>query len=54
MRTADLFALMQPGQPLFALGTVGGVRYCVMAGGAPLTSGGRVEQDVAVMEAALK
>ena len=65
MRTADLLPLVQPGQPLFALGTVAGGRYCAMAGGVPLTSegaavagigvsGGTVEQDVSIVEAALK
>ena len=65
MRTADLVPLVQPGQPLFALTTVAGGRYCAMGGGAPLTregaviagvgvSGGTVDQDVAILEAALK
>jgi uncharacterized protein GlcG (DUF336 family) len=63
MRTADLLPLMQPGQPLFPLMSQG--NYCAMGGGVPLTregeliagvgvSGGTVEQDVAVVEAALK
>jgi uncharacterized protein GlcG (DUF336 family) len=62
MRTADILPLVQPGQPLFALMSQG--RYCAMAGGAPLTSegeviaglgvsGGTVEQDAAILEAAL-
>jgi uncharacterized protein GlcG (DUF336 family) len=62
IRTADLLPLVQPGQPLFALMSQG--RYCAMAGGAPLTSegeviaglgvsGGTVEQDGAILEAAL-
>jgi uncharacterized protein GlcG (DUF336 family) len=65
MRTADLLPMAQPGQPLFPLMGVSGGRYCVMGGGAPLTddggvvagvglSGGTVEQDVAILEAALK
>jgi uncharacterized protein GlcG (DUF336 family) len=65
MRTADLLALVQPGQPLFALTTVGGGRFCPMGGGAPLTNGGQVfagvgvsggtaDQDVAIVEAALR
>jgi uncharacterized protein GlcG (DUF336 family) len=65
MRTADLSPLVQPGQPLFALGTISAGRYCAMAGGAPLTlegqpiagigvSAGTVEQDVSILEAALK
>ncbi len=65
VRTADLLTLVQPGQPLYALPTVGGGRFCPMGGGIPLTekgqliggvgvSGGTAEQDVAVVEAALK
>jgi len=65
MRTVDLLALVQPGQPLFALSTVAGGRYCAMGGGMPLTSdgelvagvgvsGGTAEQDMAIVEAALK
>ena len=63
MRTTDLFALVQPGYPLFPLMSQG--RYCAMGGGASLTSGGEVvagvgisggtvEQDVAILEAALR
>jgi uncharacterized protein GlcG (DUF336 family) len=63
MRTADLFPLVQPGQPLFAL--MSQSQYCAMGGGAPLTSegkvvagvgvsGGSVEQDVAILEAGLR
>jgi len=66
MRTADLLALVQPGQALYALPTVGGGRFCPMGGGIPLldddgqvfagvgVSGGTAEQDVAIVEAALK
>ena len=65
MRTADLLALVQPGQPLYALPTVGGGRFCPMGGGVPLTddgqvfagvgvSGGTAEEDVAIVEAALR
>jgi len=65
MRTADILALVQPGQSLYALTTVGGGRFCPMGGGVPLTedgklyagvgvSGGTAEQDVAIVEAALK
>jgi uncharacterized protein GlcG (DUF336 family) len=65
MRTADLLPLVQPGQDLFPLMTVAGGRYCAMGGGAPLSqegervagvgvSGGTVEQDVAILEAALR
>ena len=65
MRTADLLALVQPGQPLYVLPTVGGGRFCPMGGGVPLTddghvfagvgvSGGTAEQDVNIVEAALR
>jgi uncharacterized protein GlcG (DUF336 family) len=65
MRTADLLPLVQPGQDLFPLMTVAGGRYCAMGGGLPLSregkpvagvgvSGGTVEQDVAIVEAALR
>ena len=65
MRTADILPLVQPGQPLFPLSTVSGGRFCAMGGGVPLTSegrvvagvgvsGGTVEQDVAIVEAALR
>jgi uncharacterized protein GlcG (DUF336 family) len=64
-RTADLLALVQPGQPLYALPTVAGRRFCPMGGGVPLiedgevfagvsVSGGTAEQDVAIVEAALQ
>ena len=66
VRTADLLGLVQPGQALYALPTVGGGRFCPMGGGVPLlddhgkvyagigVSGGTAEQDVAIVEAALK
>src|SRR5712672_4259310 len=65
MRTADLLPLVQPGQPLFPLSMVSGGRYSAMGGGVPISnegevvagvgvSGGTVEQDVAIVEAALK
>jgi uncharacterized protein GlcG (DUF336 family) len=65
MRTADLVPLVQPGQPLFPLIMVSGGRYSAMGGGVPLTSegavvagvgvsGGTTEQDIAIVEAALK
>ncbi len=65
VRTADLLALVQPGQPLYALPTVAGGRFCPMGGGIPLTedgevfagvgvSGGTAEQDVAIVEAAVR
>jgi uncharacterized protein GlcG (DUF336 family) len=60
--TAELLPLVQPGQALFPL--MAQPKYCAMGGGAPLTSegevvagvgvsGGTVEQDVAILEAAL-
>jgi uncharacterized protein GlcG (DUF336 family) len=65
IRTADLFALVQPGQPLFALVGLSGGRYCAMGGGVPLVrdgvvvagvgvSGGSVDQDMEIVEVALK
>jgi uncharacterized protein GlcG (DUF336 family) len=62
VRTAELLPLVQPGQPLFPLMSQG--KYSAMGGGAPLSSeghvvagvgvsGGSVEQDVAILEAAL-
>ena len=64
LRTADLFPLVQPGQPLFPLMGVAGGKYCSMGGGAPLivdgqlvagvgVSGGTVEQDVDILETVL-
>src|SRR5580698_6832500 len=65
MRTLDILALVQPGQSLYALPTVGGGRFCPMGGGVPLldadgqvfagvgVSGGTAEQDVAIVEAAI-
>ena len=65
MRTADLFRLTQPGQPLFPLMGVSQGRYCAMGGGAPVSdegkvvvgvglSGGTVDQDVNILESALR
>lgn len=66
VRTADLLALVQPGQALYALPTVGGGRFCPMGGGVPLldnegklfagvgVSGGTAEQDVDIVEAGLR
>jgi uncharacterized protein GlcG (DUF336 family) len=66
LRTADILPLVQPGQSLYALPTVGGGRFCPMGGGVPLTdgegqvfagvgvSGGTAEEDVAIVEAALR
>jgi uncharacterized protein GlcG (DUF336 family) len=62
--TAELFALVQPGQPLFTLVGLAGGRYCAMGGGLPVksdgaivagigVSGGTVDQDIAIVEAAL-
>jgi len=66
MRTADLLALVQPGQPLYVLPSVAGGRFCPMGGGIPLTdsegqvfagvgvSGGTADEDVAIVEAAVR
>ena len=65
VRTADLLPLVQPGQLLYALPTVAGGRFCPMGGGVPLSetgqvfagvgvSGGTAEEDVAIVEAALR
>jgi len=64
VRTADLLPLVQPGQPLYPLIMMSGGRYSAMGGGVPLSnegevvagvgvSGGTVDQDVAIVEAAL-
>jgi uncharacterized protein GlcG (DUF336 family)/catechol 2,3-dioxygenase-like lactoylglutathione lyase family enzyme len=65
LRTLDLFPLVQPGQELFHLMGLSGGRFCSMGGGAPLASGGErvagvgvsggtVEQDVNILESALR
>jgi uncharacterized protein GlcG (DUF336 family) len=65
LRTAELSPLVQPGQELFPLMGLSGGRFCSMGGGAPLTSdgqlvagvgvsGGTVEQDVNILESALR
>jgi uncharacterized protein GlcG (DUF336 family) len=65
VRTADLFPLVQPGQELFPLMGLSGGRFCSMGGGAPFDSGGEriagvgvsggtVEQDVDILESALR
>ena len=66
MPTADLVPLVQPGAELYPLLAVSGGRYSAMGGGAPLTndegeaiagvgvSGGTTEQDIAIVEAAVK
>ena len=64
MRTADLVPLVQPGAALYPLLAVSGGRYSAMGGGVPYTregqliagvgvSGGTVEQDTAIVEAAM-
>jgi uncharacterized protein GlcG (DUF336 family) len=65
VRTADLVPLTQPGAPLFPLLAVAGGRYTAMGGGVPLSqgdvvvggvgvSGGTTEQDMAIVEAAVR
>ena len=65
LRTVGLSPLVQPGQELFPLIGLSGGRFCSMGGGAPLTSegqlvagvgvsGGTVEQDVSILESALR
>jgi uncharacterized protein GlcG (DUF336 family) len=65
LRTADLSPFVQPGRELFPLMGLSGGRFCSMGGGAPLTSdgqllagvgvsGGTVEQDVSILESALR
>ncbi len=65
LRTAELCPLVQPGQDLFPLMGLSGGRFCSMSGGAPLksegqlvagvgVSGGTVEQDVEILESALR
>jgi uncharacterized protein GlcG (DUF336 family)/catechol 2,3-dioxygenase-like lactoylglutathione lyase family enzyme len=65
LRTAELSPLVQPGQALFPLMGLSEGRYCSMGGGAPLivtgdlvagvgVSGGTVEQDVSILESALR
>src|SRR4029077_51244 len=64
MRTADLAPLVQPGEDLYPLLAVSGGRYSAIGGGVPVTnegqviagvgvSGGTVEQDTAIVEAAI-
>ena len=66
MRTADLVPLVQPGAELYPLLAVSGGRYSAMGGGVPLdseggeviagvgVSGGTTEQDIAIVEAAIR
>ena len=64
-RTGDLGPMTLPGQPLYPLLMMSGGRFTSMGGGVPLqqdghvvagvgVSGGTVDQDVAIVEAALK
>jgi uncharacterized protein GlcG (DUF336 family) len=65
IRTADLVPAVQPGAELYPLLTIAGGRYTAMGGGVPLmsegkviagvgVSGGTTEQDIAIVEAAMK
>ena len=65
VRTADLAPLVQPGADLYPLLAVSGGRYSAMGGGVPVTrdgqviagvgvSGGTVQEDVAIVESAMK
>ena len=65
LRTIEILSMVQRGQPLFPLATVAGGKYCAMGGGVPVksegaviagigVSGGTVEQDISIVEAALK
>jgi uncharacterized protein GlcG (DUF336 family) len=65
IRTADLVLAVQPGAELYPLLTIAGGRYTAMGGGVPLmsegkviagvgVSGGTTEQDIAIVEAAMK
>jgi uncharacterized protein GlcG (DUF336 family) len=65
LRTIEILPMVQPGQPLFPLATVAGGKYCALGGGVPVksegaviagigVSGGTVEQDISIVEAALK
>jgi uncharacterized protein GlcG (DUF336 family) len=63
--TADLVPLVQPGGELYPLLAVSGGRYSAMGGGVQLksedrviagvgVSGGTTEQDIAIVEAAMR
>ena len=65
MRTADLVPLVQPGEALYPLLAVSGGRYSAIGGGVPVTSdgeviagvgvsGGTTEEDIAIVEAAMR
>src|SRR5246127_720077 len=64
MRTAELLPLVQPGAELYPLLALSGGKYSAMGGGVPITnedqliagvgvSGGTVDQDIAIVEAAV-
>ena len=64
LRTADLVPLVQPGAELYPLLALSGGKYSAMGGGVPITSedqliagvgvsGGTVDQDIAIVEAAV-
>jgi uncharacterized protein GlcG (DUF336 family) len=64
MRTADLLPMVQPGADLYPLLVISGGKYTAMGGGMPVTnegnviagvgvSGGTVDQDIAIVEAAM-
>jgi uncharacterized protein GlcG (DUF336 family) len=64
MRTADLLPMVQPGAELYPLLVISGGKYTAMGGGVPVTnegnviagvgvSGGTVDQDIAIVEAAM-
>ncbi len=65
LRTADLLPVVQPGAELYPLLLIAGGRYTAMGGGVPLmnegkviagvgVSGGTTEQDIGIVEAAMK
>lgn len=65
MRTADMTPLAAPGGDLYSLSSVAGGRHTVLGGGVPLyledrhvaglgVSGGTTEQDIDIMETALR
>jgi uncharacterized protein GlcG (DUF336 family) len=65
IRTFDLVPLVQPGADLYPLLAISGGRFTAMGGGVPVTSegqviagvgvsGGTTEQDIAIVEAAMK
>ena len=65
MSTAELTALVEPGQPLFSLTSAGGGRYVAFGGGVPIivgqemvaalgVSGGTSDQDSEIAGAAIR